>query len=276
MNLSSSFSIPCTLILLAILTTATSGPAQAWGDTGHKVVGAVAWELLDPKARKNLTDITGGEAETLGELCYWPDVMRPSPGFDRFGPWHYVNFPESAETYERQRDCADGDCNPEAIKRNVQRLMTVELDTYQRRESVAWVCHLVGDLHQPLHAGFASDRGANDVVITYLGEESNLHWLWDGLLIEHHRPGWQSYSRLLLNRADWPSLQWNPDSVSRWTAESRALTQSVVYPDGAEITTRYAGESLTIIDRRLRQAGQRLAQILNAALGNGEIELNRQ
>ena len=261
------------LWLLAAILMMSQQQVLAWGDTGHKVVGAVAWELLDPKAAAELTAITGGEAETLGELCYWPDVMRPAPGFDQFGPWHYVNFPRSAETYDAQRDCAGGDCNPEAIKRNVQRLMTTELETFQRREAVAWVCHLVGDLHQPLHAGFAADRGANDVAVTYLNEESNLHWLWDGLLIQHHRPAWRAYSELLLSRADWPAIRWNPDSVSRWTAESRALTNAVVYPEGSEISATYADASLKIIDRRLRQAGQRLAQIINAALGNGEVIL---
>ena len=263
------------LWFLAVTGMTVSDHTMAWGDTGHKVVGAVAWELLDPQAREQLTAITGGEAESLGELCYWPDVMRPSPGFDRFGPWHYVNFPRSAGTYDAQRDCQGGDCNPEAIKRNVQRLMTIELETFQRREAVAWVCHLVGDLHQPLHAGFAADRGANDVDVNYLGEQSNLHWLWDGLLISHHRPDWRHYSRQLLARTDWPSLRWNPESVSQWTAESRALTNSVVYPEGSEITAAYAEDALKVIDRRLRQAGQRLAQVLNAALGNGEVVLEQ-
>ena len=44
--------------------------------------------------------------------------------------------------------------------------------------------HLVGDIHQPLHAGFAEDRGGNSVEVRFNGRKETLHLLWDTALLE--------------------------------------------------------------------------------------------
>ena len=47
--------------------------------------------------------------------------------------------------------------------------------------------HLVGDLHQPMHAGDMADRGGNDVAANYgllRGSRLNLHAIFDGYLAE--------------------------------------------------------------------------------------------
>ena len=58
------------------------------------------------------------------------------------------------------------------------RLADREAPKQQRKEAFAWLCHLAGDLHQPLHAGFADDRGGNNVDVFYNGEETNLLPIW--------------------------------------------------------------------------------------------------
>ena len=42
----------------------------------------------------------------------------------------------------------------------------------------------IGDIHQPLHAGFAEDRGGNSVDVRFNGRRENLHSLWDTALVE--------------------------------------------------------------------------------------------
>src|SRR5687767_12248668 len=39
-------------------------------------------------------------------------------------------------------------------------------------------------LHQPLHAGFAEDRGGSSVDVRFNGRKENLHSLWDTALVE--------------------------------------------------------------------------------------------
>ena len=45
--------------------------------------------------------------------------------------------------------------------------------------------HIVGDIHQPLHAGHAEDKGGNDIKIKYRGRDTNLHSLWDSGLLDY-------------------------------------------------------------------------------------------
>ena len=56
----------------------------------------------------------------------------------------------------------------------------------RRATALKWVVHLVGDLHQPLHAGEHADSGGNDVKLSFDGRPTNLHSLWDsGLLLAY-------------------------------------------------------------------------------------------
>jgi S1/P1 Nuclease len=54
----------------------------------------------------------------------------------------------------------------------------------EKRIALRFVAHLVGDIHQPLHAGFAEDRGDNSVDVRFNGRKTNLHSLWDTGLVE--------------------------------------------------------------------------------------------
>lgn len=43
--------------------------------------------------------------------------------------------------------------------------------------------HIIGDLHQPLHAGNGIEREGNDVKLKFFRKDSNLHRVWDSGLI---------------------------------------------------------------------------------------------
>ena len=61
----------------------------------------------------------------------------------------------------------------------------------QRWQSFAWLCHLVADLHQPMHAGFADDLGGNRIEVIFEDEPMNLHHFWDTALINQQAGSWQ-------------------------------------------------------------------------------------
>ena len=46
------------------------------------------------------------------------------------------------------------------------------------------VIHLLGDIHQPMHIGHASDLGGNRWTVNYFGRDTNLHSVWDHSLPE--------------------------------------------------------------------------------------------
>jgi len=262
---------------LLILTSLNPVTARAWGPEGHVQVGLLALQGLDPIASSWIQDVLGtDDRAAINRACNWPDQVRETPAWEWSAPQHYVNIPRSASHYDRQRDCPDGLCITEAIKKYADQLGDPRLDKRKQWQAFAWLCHLVGDLHQPLHAGYRDDRGGNQVQVSYKGEAINLHHFWDYTLIQEHlqpSDNWQkpaSVHDLLVS--DEP---WNPVEIDAWTDESHTLVAEAAYPPGEIIHADFAENSWLLIRQQWLRAGQRLARILNAVVGEGEIDLDR-
>lgn len=261
--------------LNAFLLILLPGLGLAWGPEGHRVIGVEARELLDPTARDAVAEILGGESDELwDEACSWPDDVRKTPEWEWSAPQHYVNIPRSEAHYDRQRDCPDGLCVTEAIAKYANQITRPGLSAVERWQALAWLCHLVADLHQPLHAGYADDLGANLVEIEYRGETHDLHEFWDGVVIRERLGHGDAWERPY-PAPDWTRApeSWNPREIACWTDESHALTGSAAYPPGRLIEAEFADRSWLIIRRQWQKASVRLAQILNAVAGEGRVEL---
>jgi hypothetical protein len=116
----------------------------------------------------------------MASLSTWAD----EPKNRATASWHYVNFPKGTCVYEAERDCPEGQCAVEAIDRQRAVLGSSAPDE-KRLEALKYVVHLVGDLHQPLHAGYAEDKGGNQYQLQAFMQGSNLHALWDSGLIRN-------------------------------------------------------------------------------------------
>jgi hypothetical protein len=262
----------CNLMLMPLRS-------YAWGPTGHAYIGEAALGRLDTAAREQVEQILApASAEQLSNAlvraCFWPDEIRKTTGWEWSGPLHYVNIPRNSERYDRQRDCADGICVTEGIRKYAQQLTVHGLSPRQRWEALAWLCHLVADLHQPLHAGFRDDRGGNRIDIRFQGETVNLHRFWDGELVRSESAEVRSW--LAPGANDRPAdgaAVWNPASVDLWTEESHRIAGELAYPPGKVIEADFARQSLHIIREQWEKAASRLALILNAVLGGGRVEI---
>jgi len=264
-------------ILLLILASLNPVTARAWGPEGHVQVGMLALQDLDPTASAWLQDVLGTNDEAaINKACNWPDQVRDTRGREWSAPQHYVNIPRSASHYDRERDCPDGLCVTEAIKKYADQLGDPRLDRRKQWEAFAWLCHLVGDLHQPLHAGYRDDRGGNYVKVSYRGEAINLHQFWDRALIQEHlEPDGDWQKPALTGNALLTGKPWNPAETDAWTDESHRLAGEAAYPPGEIIQPDFAEKSWLLIRQPWLKAGGRLAQILNAAVGEGGVELDR-
>ena len=136
-------------------------------------------------------------------------------------------------------------------------------------QAFSWLCHLTGDLHQPLHTGYRDDRGGNSVDIEYKGKAGNLHQFWDRAIIQQRLGSGDVWTRPYPGSSDWTKAadNWNPESVISWTDESHALVGSSAYPSERVIDEAFADQSWLIIRQQWQKASQRLARILNARLG---------
>ncbi len=131
--------------------------AHAWGSEGHQVIALIAQSQLTPKARAEVDRLLAVEpGETLVSVSTWADERR-NPAT---APWHYINFPRSDCLYNEQRDCPDGRCVIVAIKRQLEVLVSGATDD-RKLTALKYLVHFMGDVHQPLHAGFQDDRGGN-------------------------------------------------------------------------------------------------------------------
>ena len=140
-------------LLLALVPPAV----LAWGTQGHQVIALLAEQQLSSQARLEVTRLLALEpGETLASISTWADEQRSPQTAAR----HYVNFPRDSCSYDANRDCPDGKCVVEAINRQAQILQSTTADE-KRLTALKYLVHLVGDVHQPLHAGYQDDKGGN-------------------------------------------------------------------------------------------------------------------
>jgi hypothetical protein len=238
----------------------------AWFDKGHRIVGLIAEANLTAEARKTVDEILGGNA-TLADAAVWPDQEGRS--VRDFDPLHYVSIPENASGYDQRRDCPERNCMVEALRWFSSVIADESAPIMARRIALRYVAHLVGDMHQPLHAGRAGDRGGVYILVSYRGLPTNLHFFWDKDLVDLE-PGSEEEiaKRLAASSTAEERLQWQAGDPVQWTNESLMLVRSYAYNLGpsAELSEDYVEKARPIVRIRLAQAGIRLAWLLNGAL----------
>jgi hypothetical protein len=155
-----------------------------------------------------------------------------------------------------------------------------------RDEALKWIVHLVGDIHQPLHAAENGDLGGNRVAVALAGVRTrgreNLHSAWDGELVAlvlHTRNRQQPPPDIaeLAREARSLTAAAGQGTPASWARESNNLAKNVAYaypgfacgrvPEGAVVLDAdYQREAELIVRERLLLAGGRLANLLNETL----------
>ncbi len=223
------------LALFALLLS--NPPVYAWSESGHHLIALLAFDQLKPAEQERLLEILAAHPRyredftppekirdvdrwRIGTAGYWPDIARRQPKYNR-PTWHYelgatlvlgdesqVNLPE---TPGRLPDDATMKTQELYIAQAID--LCVGILIFQKSISsesdkalaVCWLAHLVGDAHQPLHAGSLyaeglfpdGDRGANSIPTR---QKNNMHALWDGLLGGNYNEG--SIARRLRETAE--------------------------------------------------------------------------
>jgi S1/P1 Nuclease len=238
----------------------------SWFDKGHRIVGLIAQANLTAEARKGIKEILPGYM-TLADAAIWPDHEGRS--IRDFDPLHYVIIPENAAGYDQRRDCPEKNCMVEALKWFSAAIADKNAPIMARRLALYYVAHLVGDMHQPLHAGRSGDRGGVDISVSYRGETTNLHFFWDTNLVELETGTEEEIAKqLAANLTEEERLKWQAGDPIQWTNESLTLVRSYAYNTGpsVELSDDYVEKARPIVRMRLAQAGLRLAWLLNNAL----------
>lgn len=261
----------CFVVLCILLLLAAPSPASAWGPLGHRLVARLAEHQLTPDARTEALRLLALEQQgSLADVANWADELRendPDLG-RRSAPWHYVNIGEHDCSYVATRDCPDGDCIVEAINVQAGILADRSRSDAERLQALKFVVHFVGDVHQPLHAGFAHDRGGNTFQIQHAGRGSNLHALWDTPVLRSR--GVDETVHYWWLRITRPSMAAAPFSAvvpANWAEEAcHFVLQPGFYPASRTVGDDYVRQHLPTAERQVQRAGTRLAKLLNTSL----------
>lgn len=255
--------------LIAALLSVSS-PALAWGPIGHRITGAIADKNLSGLARANVRVLLG--TEDLAQAATWPDDQKSNPADfwqKQASPWHYVTVREG-DDYLASDALMEGDAMT-ALTRFTATLRDPKTSVEDKRLALRFIVHIIGDLHQPLHAGGGNDRGGNDFKVTWFGKPTNLHSVWDSAMIEQRSLSYSEYAGWL-SRSITPEqvIAWNDANPTTWIRESVALRKTI-YPSEPILSWDYAYQHRVELDDRLKQGGVRIAAYLNWLFDNGGL-----
>ncbi len=284
-----AISFPHRVALAVLLCLGVMPTAAAWSELGHRMVGELAQRHLDPTARAEVAVLLAGEADpTLGGVAYWADTLRTEDPerFKLTSRWHYINAKGCGCAFDLGRDCPDGDCVVVALERQRAILADRTQPLEARRDALKFITHLVGDAHQPMHAGSRTDSGGNrfqvslrtpmqpeayarkDYVDGVMG--TNLHSIWDYYILGSLGLDLRAYSDRL-DRLPWPPYP-APSGYDlkplAWSGEScRLIEARGMYPEQHTMDHAYLDAMRPLAEQRIRQAAWRLAKLVNQTLG---------
>jgi hypothetical protein len=231
-------------------------------------VAQVALNRLSPAVADETRRLLDGQ--NITDVAAWADEHRRE--MPQTSPWHYVNIEVYDSTYVPSRDCKNDDCLIVQITRQAAILGNRSLPDSTRGTALKWVVHLVGDVHQPLHAGDRNDQGGNSIKLTFDANPTNLHSLWDSRLLlswgESDEQIEQNIMNELSHRPDVAAI--SGGTAVQWAMESHDIARDMVYrdlPQSLVIDQHYADSARPIIQERLLRAGVRLGALLERTLG---------
>ena len=275
-----------TLILPFVFITS----GLSWGANGHRIIGEICDRYLSQSAKQEIVAFLG--KDYIAEISTWPDYVRSEKGWDFAEKWHYTTVhPYQSVGDVRERYLRDSTINDaiEAIElmKNVlqgqeeatsyfERLMQKNrakaLRGSTKATALAFLVHIVGDIHQPLHVGKNRDLGGNKITVLYFREKSNLHAVWDTDIIEHEKLSYTEFANFI-DKLDASEIKEYQDStVDDWANESIELRERIYntlynYTDRESglpsFSWQYQHDFIPHVERRLVQGGVRLAGMLN-------------
>jgi hypothetical protein len=304
-----------TALLAAVLLSTSS--VWAWDGDGHMQVAEIAWQHLTTASRARVSHllklnpnyhdwIANVPAAKRKQVAFvmaatWPDYIKtkaagytndgdtPPPGhassqnigyvdhlMHRY--WHYIDMPFSTDGTALIQPLA-----PNAktqIELFTAAISSADVSDNIKSYDLVWLEHLVGDVHQPLHATsrFSADlplgdRGGNSVVLCAnpCKSKSELHAFWDNVLGTSKKPTTAITAADKLAAPPAAKASIADDQV--WLTESFDAAKQFVYaspvgPGAGPYTldAAYKSQAKTEAKARIELAGVRLANLINANL----------
>lgn len=285
------------LLGVSLVTALMPGEAAAWGDDGHKTVALIAEHYLSKEARDGVTALLAADpddltAHDIADAATWADRYRDAnhrkDNYDATKRWHFVDLEISAP--DLTRACAGraplppgtpasrGDknaCVVDKVSQFATELGAPGTDAGERIDALKFLLHLVGDMHQPLHASDNDDAGGNRVKVTVAGFEhkarDELHGFWDTRFVDALGGPPAALARQLVARITPAQLKaWQQGTPDDWAMEAFQIARTDAYGEpplsgSVDLDAAYVERAKQDVALQLSRAGVRLALVLDRA-----------
>ena len=305
-------------LLMSVVTAFFAvSSASAWDNTGHQLTAYIAWEQMTPQAREKAIKLllsapedsdlsvfymqdsrsaAAKQRELFMIASTWADIVRDKNFKNRYakyhhGTWHYL------DTFWRD---ADGKVELvpelESDKENaVERLFVFDkmlrdgsASDEDKAIALAWVLHIGGDIHQPLHDSARvtkydpkGDQGGNLFLLSPKGAKGddrlNLHWFWDSIVgrnVPRVNDACDSdylppIAQQIMRKYPFAKMQnrLKIGKFNEWQQEGFQITSTKLYPPSLKFgempSENYKKQAFEIAEEQLALAGYRLGETLN-------------
>lgn len=284
--------------LIGLLAPRSAG---AWGDEGHRIVARIAERYLEPAVRARVEALLAGDdtgllADTsIASEATWADRYRDSDRnaarvrYEQTYRWHFIDLdlqrpdldqacfgrPSVPESLPASEGPAR-DCIVDKIDQFRAELASRNTSVQERRRALQFLLHLVGDLHQPLHACTDHDHGGNQTHVSAPGErEGSLHAYWDVEFVRRLGMDPDTVAQALILRIRPGDLSdWRRGRPDDWALESHEVARGIAYGrlphrryrGRYRLSDSYLAAATAAAATQLSRAGVRLALVLNSAL----------
>ncbi|WP_374462656.1 S1/P1 nuclease [Chryseobacterium sp.] len=258
-------SIYSKILLLAFM--ASSLYSYAWGLTGHRVIADIAQNHLSRKARREIKKIMG--KERLAYWANWPDFIKSDTtgAWKQASSWHYVNIDPMTDfkAFEQNLKAQAGPSLYTQVNTLSSQIKDKNTSEKDKKIALIFLIHIMGDLAQPLHVGRAEDLGGNKINVTYFGEKTNLHSVWDGKLVDSQKYSYTEYSKLLDIKSKEEVAQIQAGTLEDWLYDSHKIANKIYAqtPNDSKLSYDYQYKFNETMERQLLYGGLRLAKVLN-------------
>lgn len=249
-----------TAIIFSLVFTVLQ--AFGWSQKGHDTVAFIAENHLTKAAADSVATLLDGRSPVY--WANWLDNASHTPEYAYTKTWHYKNI-------DAGTDYADAPLNPAgdvvtAIREQIHILSDEKATRDQKVLALKILIHTVGDMHQPMHMGHATDLGGNRTKLKYFNRDKNLHSIWDTDLLESsHRWSYTEWQQQLDRLDDAEEAIVVQGDVDDWGRETIAITRDVYnfFQPGLNVSYNQIAYWAPTIEQQLLRGGLRLAHLLN-------------
>jgi hypothetical protein len=263
------------LVALALLPR----PASAWNIPGHMLSGAIAYQVLSQENPRTIEKVnavlekhpwyatqwqarlhdipaTDHGLVLFMQAARWADDIRSNDRAQNRPPWHFINFPFKPEGQPDTVKVREPDpVNILSAMAENENVVKKDSDGERRTIALAWLFHLVSDIHQPLHTAQlftvdypSGDRGGNQICIrvTQAGQPMNLHRFWDGVITSSSNlTRLRNEATALRNRQEFQRSQLTElasTDFASWAKESFEIATKIAYRNDGRIGIPRSGQ----------------------------------